>query len=183
MVPILSITLTVVGSTIGGDENTRCLPIARAALKTRATVGKVVERDVNVIGRTGANPWLVVLVGANVMVDHRPDARKRIDRTGVVRILRRRLGRYQSRNQHRGPVYFPRDRFIAVFESADDRPSGASVVGDEKRLVTSSEGPCEQLHRIYRVDPDARLGVLSDFAAVALRDKINHAKNERKIGR
>src|SRR5262249_19473666 len=77
----------IVGSTIGGDENTRCLPIARAVLNTRASVGNVVERDVNMIGRTGANPWLVVLVGANVMVDHRPDARKRIDRTGVVRIL------------------------------------------------------------------------------------------------
>jgi hypothetical protein len=45
------------------------------------------------------------------------------------------------------------------------------------------EASCEHLHRICRIERDTRLGVLTAFAALALRDSVNHAENERKIRR
>jgi hypothetical protein len=128
-----------------------------------------------VVGRAGSDPGLVIAIAANVVVEL-GKGRIRIDRAEVRHAD-------HGRNQHCGSVHFPRNRFVVVEESAEDGPSGTSVGGDEKWGYAIAEASGEHLRGVDRIDRDARLGILIGFGAVVLRENVNHAENDGKIGR
>ena len=143
---------------------------------------QIVERDVNMIRGAGSNPGLVVVVATDVVVDRRAEsAVGHGHRIGVDRIAD------EWRHQDRRSVGFPCNRFVIVVERAEARPGGAPVGRDEKwvRVETGgkhAEASGEHLHRVHWIDGDARLGILVGLDAVVVRNDIDDAEYEWKIG-
>ena len=123
----------VAGTTVRGDENIRRLPVPGAP-RIGARAGEVVVGDIDVAGRTGANPRLVEIVCRIEGIDRRAEIAA-AGRPGVGVDLGINGAHGDERcGERRRSVRAPGEGFVDVIQLAIIEPRRPPVRGLEVRV-------------------------------------------------